>query len=133
MTLECGLCSTRSRWGSMVPQENGDAVRRSLLAEESCSLHFALVTAAEVPPLPLLQALCCFLQDSSTPCLWTWESSRGRVQSPASSGVSSVSLVFQRTQFRGVGPSQQHLLMIQQLLEGVFFLLKTWFLLWGAG
>lgn len=49
----------------MVPQENGDAVRRSLQAEELCSLHFA----AEGPPLPLLQALCCFLQDSSTPCL----------------------------------------------------------------
>lgn len=51
---------------------------------------------------------------------WTWESSKGRVQSPASSGVSPVSLVFQTTQFRGVGASQQHLLMIQQPLEGVF-------------
>lgn len=67
----------------MVPQENGDTVRRSLRAEElPCSLYFALVAAAEVPPLPLLQALCCFLQDSSTPCLWTWESSKSRVQSP---------------------------------------------------
>lgn len=52
----------------MVPQENGDAVGRSLQAEELCSLHFA----AEGPPLPLLQALCCFLLDSSTPCLWTF-------------------------------------------------------------
>lgn len=56
----------------MVPQESRDAVRRSLRTEESCSLHFALVTAAEGPPLPLLQALCCLLQDSSIPRLWTF-------------------------------------------------------------
>lgn len=51
---------------------------------------------------------------------WTRESSKGRVQSPASSDVSPVPLVLQRTQFRGVGPSQQHLFMIPAAPEGVF-------------
>lgn len=84
----------------MVPQESRDAVRRSLRAEESCSLHFALVAAAGPSPAsPADSAVSAGQQHSTSVDFhnWTRESSKGRVQSPASSGVPAVSLVLQRT------------------------------------
>lgn len=79
------------------------------------------------PPLPLLQALDLLLQDSSVLCLWTFIIGLGsppKAKAPVfllQALVSPVPLVFQRTQLRGVGPSQRRLLTILPAAPGRWF------------